>query len=539
VPIAAQRPGRSRNDGPGETLDVVIVGAGFGGIGAAVALQRHGVDDFVVLEREEDLGGTWWANTYPGCQCDVPSHLYSFSFAPNPDWSRTYPTQPELLDYLRQTASRTGVDKKIEFRTPVTAARWVGDAWELQTPKGAYRAKALICANGPLSEPKLPDIDLQAFTGTSFHSAAWDHTADLAGKRIAVVGTGASAIQFVPQIAQAAKHVTIFQRTAPWVLPHRDRPIRDWERALYRRFPLAQRLARGLVYVSREALVPAFAKRPARMRAVARMGRKHIAAAIKDPALQRRLTPDYTPGCKRLLLSNDWYPTLARANVTVTSGVSRVTPTAVIDTEGNSHDVDVIIFATGFHVTDNPFMQLVSANGQSLAEAWQSGGMAAHKGTTVSGFPNMFLLAGPNTGIGHTSLVYMIESQIPYVMQGIDWIRRGYTMDVRRRAQGEFNVGVQRRMGRSVWQTGSCASWYQDSQGRNPTIWPDFTWRFRLQTRHLDTGAYDFRPLQQQALAVHERPMESVLGTPDAAPEDDDPTKSAAVEGDADLRVRL
>jgi cation diffusion facilitator CzcD-associated flavoprotein CzcO len=331
----------------------------------------------------------------------------------------------------------------------------------------------------------------------------------LTGKRVAVVGTGASAIQFVPHISQLADRVTIFQRTPPWVLPHRDRPIRHWENSLYRHFPLAQRAVRAGCYASREALVPAFAKRPRRMKAVAKMARAHVDDQVTDPALRARLVPGYTPGCKRLLLSNDWYPALGRPNVeVVSSGLAEVRADSVVADDGTERQVDVIIFATGFHVTDNPVMSVVRGrDGRSLAEVWAEGGMAAHMGTTVAGFPNLFLLAGPNTGIGHTSLVFMIESQLRYVMDALSWVSAGYALDVRPAAMAEYNDGVQRAMSPSVWNTGGCASWYQDSQGRNPTIWPDYTWRFHRLTRRFDTGSYQFerKPSFEPALtSVHQ-----------------------------------
>jgi cation diffusion facilitator CzcD-associated flavoprotein CzcO len=484
-----------RSDGGHPHHHVTIVGSGFAGLGAAINLLRQGIRDFVVLERAGDVGGTWRDNTYPGCQCDVPSHLYSFSFAPNPEWTRTYSEQAEIAAYLRRTAEHHGVMPYIRFDTPLLDARWLDgeQCWQITTPDGIETADVLVMANGPLSEPKVPDVlGVEGFAGTTFHSADWNHEHDLTGERVAVVGTGASAIQFVPRIHGTAGHITIFQRTPPWVLPHPDRPIRDWERRLYRRAPIIQRAVRSLVYVAREWLMVSFAKRPQLMGAVAAGGRRHLERHVPDPALRAKLTPNYTPGCKRLLLSNDWYSTLSQPDVeVVTAGVRAVREHSVLDTDGVEHEVDTIIFATGFHVTDNPVMELVHGrDGRSIAEVWRHGGMRAYRGTTVAGFPNLFFLAGPNTGIGHTSLVVMIEAQIRYLIDALRSIDTGLVVDVRPEAMERFNMAVQRAMAPTVWNIGGCASWYQDDLGRNPTIWPDFTFRFMKLTRRFDAGDY-------------------------------------------------
>ena len=477
---------------------VAIVGTGFAGLGAAIRLRQRGIDDLVVLERADDVGGTWRDNTYPGCQCDVASHLYSFSFALNPEWTRTYPLQPEIGRYLRETAEQAGVLPHVRFSSPMLDARWDEDArrWTITTPHEVRTADVLVLANGPLSEPKLPDVPgLDRFRGTTFHSAAWNHDHDLTGERVAVVGTGASAIQFVPHVQRNAGEMVLLQRTAPWVLPHPDRPIREWQRRLFRRVPLAQRLVRLWCYWYRELELIGFAKAPFLMKAVARVGRRHIAAQVPDRELRRVLTPTYRPGCKRLLLSNDYYPALASSNVTVVpAGVAEVRERSVVATDGSEHEVDTIIFGTGFHVTDNPVMGLVRGrDGRSLAETWGDDGMRAYKGTTVRGFPNLFLLAGPNTGIAHTSLVVMIEAQIHYLCEALEHMTRhgATTVEVGEAAVDAWNDDVQRRMRPSVWNTGGCASWYQDAQGRNPTLWPDFTWRFCLATRRFDADAYE------------------------------------------------
>jgi cation diffusion facilitator CzcD-associated flavoprotein CzcO len=476
---------------------IAIVGSGFAGIGMAIALRKAGMEDFVVLERAGDVGGTWRDNTYPGCQCDVPSALYSFSFAPNPNWTHTYPLQPELGAYMRDTAQRHGILGHVRFHTPMRNARWDDDVqrWEIDTATGTLTADVLVMANGPLSEPKLPDVPgLERFRGTTFHSAAWNHDHDLSGERVAVVGTGASAIQFLPLIQPRVKELVLFQRTPAWVLPHPGRKVPAWERWLYRRLPGLLRLRRYNAYWAREALILGFAKNPGLMKGVEFIARKHLERQVPDPQLRAKLTPSFTAGCKRLLLSNDWYPALTQPNVTVVaSAVAEVRERSVVAADGTEHEVDTIVFGTGFHVTDNPIMGHVHGrHGRSLAEVWAETGMQAYKGSTVAGFPNLFFLAGPNTGIGHTSLVVMIEAQIRYVLDALRWMETNQRaiVEVSTDALGTYNASVQDRMAPTVWNVGGCASWYQDDHGRNPTLWPDYTWKFCLDTRRFDRHRY-------------------------------------------------
>jgi cation diffusion facilitator CzcD-associated flavoprotein CzcO len=476
---------------------VGIVGTGFAGVGMAVALRKAGMEDFVVFERAGDVGGTWRDNTYPGCQCDVPSALYSFSFAPNPEWTHTYPLQPELGAYVRNTAERHGVLGHVRFHTPMQDARWDDDSqrWEIETPSGVETVDVLIMASGPLSEPKLPDVPgLERFRGTTFHSAAWNHDHDLSGERVAVIGTGASAIQFVPHIQPQAGQVTVFQRTPPWVVPHPGRKILRWERRLYRLLPVLQKLKRYNAYWIREAIVSGFTKNRRVMKGVERLGRSHLKRQVADPELRAKLTPTYAAGCKRLLLSNDWYPALSQPNVSVvTAGISEVREHSVVASDGTEHEVDTIVFGTGFHVTDNPIMGRVHGrDGRSLADVWEESGMRAYKGTTVAGFPNLFFLAGANTGIGHTSLVVMIEAQVRYVLDALRWMDANdqAIVEVSGTALETYNENVQARMAPSVWNVGGCASWYQDAHGNNPTLWPDYTWKFCLATRQFDADRY-------------------------------------------------
>ena len=476
----------------------------------AIRLRQEGVEDFVVLERDSDVGGTWWANTYPGCQCDIPSHLYSFSFAPNPDWTRTYPKQPELRDYLRRTAERFGIYDRVRLNCRVDGADWDDDAgvWRLETTAGPLTADVVVAAPGPLSEPSIPDLPgLEDFAGATFHTARWDHDVELRGKRVAVVGTGASAIQVVPEIQPEVGHLDVFQRTPPWVVPHRDRPITGLERRLYRRIPALQRAVRGMVYASRELLVPGLTRNRRLMELPERLARRHIATQVKDPELRRKVTPTYEIGCKRILPSNRWYPALGQPNVDlVTDAIAAVRPEGLVTASGDLRPADIIIFATGFYVTDIPLAKIVRGRGgRLLADEWD-GSPQAYRGTAMAGYPNMFFLVGPNTGLGHNSIVYMIESQLAYVLDALRTMRRegAATVEVRRDAQVAYNDDLQRRMPPTVWSRGGCSSWYIDANGRNTTIWPDFTFRFRRQLHQFDRAAYELVPASASAGHVPE-----------------------------------
>jgi cation diffusion facilitator CzcD-associated flavoprotein CzcO len=451
----------------------------------------------VIFEKADDVGGTWRANTYPGCQCDVPSHLYSFSFAPNPNWSRTYSNQPEILDYLRDCARRFGVMPHIRFNHAVQGASWdeTQKIWRITTSQGDWTADVCIAAHGGLAEPSMPPIDgIENFEGEVFHSADWDHESELAGKKVAVIGTGASAIQIVPRIQPQVEKLFVFQRTPAWVFPHTDRPIRDWERSLYKRVPAAQRLVRAGIYGARESLVFGLAKNPKLAEPLRRVAASHLRKQVPDRDLRRKLRPRYTPGCKRMLLSNTFYPSLQEPNVElVTDPIDGVKASSMFVSGGREIDVDAIICATGFHVTDNPMAHKVKGKGGvSLADAWEETGLKAYVGTTVPGFPNLFLMTGPNTGIGHTSLVVMIEAQIKYVLDSLRYMQENEvaSLEVRRRVVELFDKEIQEKSKSTVWTMGGCASWYLDKGGRNSTLWPDFTWRYRRRIRRFDPTAY-------------------------------------------------
>jgi len=490
----------SAADAGGEPTHVriAIVGAGFAGLGMAIRLKEAGIEDFVVLERAEDVGGTWQANTYPGCQCDVPSHLYSFSFLPNPSWTRTYSRQPEIWAYLRGCAERYELGPHLRFGHELTGATWdeVQRRWKVQTARGAFSAQLLIDATGPLSHPALPAIrGLRRFEGKIFHSAQWDHSHDLTGERVAVIGTGASSIQFVPRIQPTVGRLHLFQRTPPWILPHSDRPTSRLERQLYRKLPLAQRLVRTLVYWGRESFVIGFAKRPDLARPAERLARMHLRHQVRDPELRRKLEPNFRLGCKRVLISNEFYPALTQPNVElVTERIAAVEGREIVLADGTRREIDTIILGTGFHVTDPPTARLVRGlHGTTLAEAAGTSPQA-YLGTAMPGFPNVFKIIGPNTGLGHSSMVFMIESQLSYVMDAIRTMdERGIdTVEVRPQAVERFNAEIQELLQGSVWASG-CASWYLDAEGRNTTLWPDFTFRFRRRTRRFDPDNYELR----------------------------------------------
>jgi cation diffusion facilitator CzcD-associated flavoprotein CzcO len=483
---------------------VAIIGAGLGGIGAAIRLRQAGVTDFVIAERAAAVGGTWRDNTYPGCACDVPSHLYSYSFAPNPDWSHSFSRQAEIWRYVEDVADRHGLRRHLAFGTEVIRADWeAGPArWRLRTSRGELTADVLICAAGPLSEPSLPDVPgLADFRGEVFHSSRWNHDYSLEGKRVAVVGTGASAIQIVPKIQPEVKRLVLFQRTPAWIVPRRDRRITGFEKRLYRQVPAAQRLARLGIYLSRESLVGGFTKHPAMLKAAQRMALRHLTRSVPDPELRAKLTPDYVMGCKRILISSDFYPALRRPNVqVVASGLAKVDGNILTATDGTSCEVDAIILATGFHAVDAPIAdRLFGTDGISLAEAW-AGDMRALRGTTIAGFPNLCMVVGPNTGLGHNSMIYMIESQLNYIVDYLATLDRtgAAALDTRPVAQQAWCDDIERRMGSTVWTTGGCVSWYLNAAGRNPTLWPGTTIGFRRATRQLDPAEYQLIPQREE-----------------------------------------
>jgi cation diffusion facilitator CzcD-associated flavoprotein CzcO len=487
-------------------VDHLVIGAGFAGLCAAIKLQEAGERDFVVVERGGDVGGTWRDNTYPGAACDVPSQLYSFSFAPNPDWSMSFSPQPEIQAYIQRVARQSRTLDRFVFDTTVDDARWDAERrrWLVTTTDrsghaSTYAARTLISGAGGLSEPKLPEIEgIDSFGGELFHTAAWDHDVDLAGKRVAVIGTGASAIQVIPAIQPLVAHLDVYQRTAPWVMPRHDRRYPAVEKAALRHVPGLQKVYREAIYWGRESYVLPFTKAPGILAPVQRLALGNIRKAIDDPALRAAVTPDFRMGCKRILISNTYYPALA-ADTTevVTDRIARVTPTGIVSVAADGTEterpVDVLVVATGFHTTELPITEHITGReGHTLAEQFDADGMSAYKGTTVPGFPNLFLVVGPNVGLGHSSMVFMIESQVAYVVDAIRTMRtHDYgSVEVTREAERAWSADLQQRMGSTVWSTGGCASWYLDKHGNNTTLWPRATFTFRALTRSFDVAAY-------------------------------------------------
>ncbi len=474
---------------------ILIIGAGFSGIAMAVALRRHGISDVMILERALALGGTWQANRYPGCACDVESALYSLSFAPNPDWSNTFAAQPEIEAYLVRVAEQHGVVPLIHLGEEVTGATWDDTAarWTVTSTSRTWHADAVVMANGPLSDPSVPDLPgLGSFRGPAFHTAQWDASVSLAGKRVAVIGTGASAIQVIPAIQPVVQHLVVAQRTPAWVIPRASWPVPPWRRALYRRLPMLRALVRSGLYLYHELAFTPF-RHPVARRPVEALVAFHLRRQVRDPALRAALTPRYAIGCKRLLVSNDYYPAMTQPNVTLSPhGVTRIEPDAIVTADGTRHEVDAIVLATGFRVTDPVLAPVIRGRGgRSLAEAWQ-GSPKAYMGTTVAGFPNLFTLLGPNTGLGHSSVVMIAEAQIDHVLGVLDLLRvRGArSAEPREDAQQRFVRTVDDGHATAVWMRGGCSSWYLDRTGRNSALWPFGVGRFRRTVRRIRVEEY-------------------------------------------------
>jgi cation diffusion facilitator CzcD-associated flavoprotein CzcO len=477
---------------------VAVVGSGFGGLGTAVRLRQEGMEDFVVFEQADDVGGVWRDNRYPGVACDVQSHLYSFSFAPNPHWTHRFSPGGEIWEYLRRVADEFGIRSHIRFRHRVREAAWDERTarWRIDTTGGRWTAEVLVAAPGAFSAPNVPLIPgLDAFEGPVLHSARWDEAVDLAGKRVAVIGTGASAIQIVPAIQPSARRLVLFQRTPPWIVPRHDRALSGRMARALARAPLLQRAIRAGIYHSRELLGLPF-RHPGLARFPVITARRHLRSQVPDPALRAKLTPDYTIGCKRILLSDDYYPALTQPNVEVVGGAAAVRPRSVVSADGSEHPADAIVLGTGFHVTDFPFAREIRGkDGRSLADAWGAS-PTAHLGTTVAGFPNLFVLQGPNTGLGHTSVVLMIEAQVEHVVNALRHMQahRLAAVEPRPEAQAAFVAAVDRRMARTVWITGGCRSWYLDETGRNSTLWPGSVGAFRRRVEPFRPEEYHQRP---------------------------------------------
>ena len=489
--------------------DVAIIGAGFGGLCAAIRLRESGVQSLVILERSGEVGGTWRDNVYPGCACDVPSHLYSFSFAPNTQWTRPYPQQQEIQDYILRVTEQYALRPLIRFNSDVQVLRWLADqaCWQVELPgQEPLLARHIILATGPLNKPAIPDIPgMGSFAGGSFHSGHWRHGVDLKGKRIAVVGTGASAIQFVPEIAPDAAQVDVFQRTPAWVVPRFDNPYGALRRWAYRWVPGLQHLSRWRVYWFNEWIGMGFMGSKYMQGMLRRLAGLHLRRQVADPTMRQALTPDFNPGCKRLLISNTWFPALQRANVRlVTQAVAGITPNGVVGADGTVYLCDVIIWGTGFKATEfvapmrvygeNPAADVPGTSvtpAPELGDVWRTQPAATRLGITVAGFPNLFLLVGPNTGLGHNSIIFMIECQVDYIVRALANLRQSGQKTLRLRPevqQDDYRLN-QRKMQGTVWTSG-CKSWYQNADGHIDTLWPGYTWEYWLKTRRFQVGDY-------------------------------------------------
>jgi cation diffusion facilitator CzcD-associated flavoprotein CzcO len=478
---------------------VAIIGTGFGGIATAIRLHQAGFDDVVLLDRAHEVGGVWRDNDYPGAAVDVQSNLYSFSFAPNADWHNTYAKQAELHAYLDSVTDRFGLRRKLILDCAVERLDWdvTRQVWRLKTERGPRTATHVVIATGALADPVVPNLPgLDRFTGVSFHSARWDHGYDLSGKRVAVIGTGPSAVQFVPAIQPDVAHLTVFQRTPAWVIARHDRENSAFRRRLYRAAPVLQRLERLNIYLRREWLVLGF-RNPVLMKLPERQARRHLERQVRDPELRAKLLPGFRFGCKRVLISDDYLPSLAQPNASlVTDGIREIDEHGVIDNTGTAHPVDAIIFGTGFRTTRLPLTNRIHGpGGQTMAEAWD-GNPTAYLGTSVAGFPNCYLIHGPNIGLGHSSVIHMFESQANYIATAVTYARdHGLAaVEPSAAAQEFFTTHVDRLGVGSVWTTGGCKSWYLNDNGRNTNIWPGTTLDFRRRTLRFDPTHHVLHP---------------------------------------------
>jgi cation diffusion facilitator CzcD-associated flavoprotein CzcO/acetyl esterase/lipase len=499
----AKRSGASANGRPMRSPSIAIIGAGFGGIGLAITLKKRGIDSLTILEKGDRVGGVWRDNTYPGATCDVPSRLYSFSFEPNPDWSRRYSPQPEILSYLERSATKYDLEPNLRLGTEVSRAEFDESTgrWRIETTSGeTIQADVLVSACGQLNRPAFTRIEgAERFEGAIFHTARWDHDVDLEGKHVAVIGTGASTIQVVPAIAGHVGQLDVYQRSAPYVIPKKDRPYRPWEKRLVRMFPPARMLPRFTQWLFFEVFISAFNQFRSIGKLGIRMFERNLEDQVSDPELRRVLTPDHVLGCKRVLISPDYYSTLDRPDVELVSqGVRELTEGGVVAEDGTERPADVIVLSTGFESTRflAP-MEIRGKGGVELNETWREGANA-YLGMTVAGFPNLFVMYGPNTNLGSGSIIFQLESQMAYIADALEMLRRrGGWLSVRPEVQRAFDSEMQSRLSTSVWQTG-CNNWYVDEHGRNTNNWPGFTLEYRRRTRRLDPADYE---LQSSTLA--------------------------------------
>jgi len=489
-------------------FETAIIGAGFGGIIAALRLLESGRKSFIIFERASEIGGTWRDNTYPGCACDIPSNLYSIQSEPNPDWSRRYSPQPEILAYLKNVVLKHQLNPYIRFDSDIVKFEYISEYgfWELTDQLGRRTtARLVITALGPFQSPKIPELPgLGNFVGSVLHSARWDHRVDLKGKRVAVVGTGASAIQIVPAVAPEVAQLTVFQRTPAWVSDRFDHEIPSLYKGAFHRFPILQRVVRSSWYRFLEFRGGLFFGNKAKYRLFEKLCLKKLKREVADPEVRRRLTPDYAMGCKRMLVSDDYFPAFNRPNVLLeTQSIAQITPTGIATKAGVERAFDVIIFATGFEVVDFDRMKLFGLNGRELYSEWKQTGITAYKGTVVSGFPNFCTLLGPNSGFGHNSVLLAMEAQMNYVLQYLAYLEQqpeNTGLDLKAEAQRSYNEALQRKFKGTVWASG-CKSWYLDEQGNNPVIYPGLMGDFQQETKRFNPA--DFQPVSVFAGIAH------------------------------------
>ncbi|MQW92067.1 NAD(P)-binding protein [Acinetobacter sp. dk771] len=482
---------------------ILIVGSGFGGLGMAIRLKQQDIHDFKIIERAAEVGGTWRDNTYPGVACDVPSHLYSFSFIKNPNWSRVFPQGAEIQRYLIQCCDREDIRPHIDFHTQLEKARWNAEEriWEIQTSKGVYEAEFLITATGHLADEHLPQIPgLEEFQGQVMHSARWNHEVNLENQRVVVVGSGASAIQLVPEIAKTAKSLTVLQRSAPYILPRPDRPYSDSEKQLFRKDPDSMSDLRHTLFWGNEYNFAQRRNLKSQIERVKKNCLQFLKRQISDPELQRKLTPNYEPGCKRLLLSNDYYPTFLKPHVMLEdSALAQVTKDGVMSQAGHEFSADIIVFATGFEAARPPYAaKVVGKHGLSLEQQWSSG-MQGYQSTTVHNFPNLFILNGPNTGSGHNSALYFLETQFDLILDALQFFEQEQIriFEADQEAENSYMQELQQLSQGSVWLSESCKSWYLDPVSRKLTlVWPDYAHSFRDKNQHFIRSGYHYEYIE-------------------------------------------
>lgn len=492
-----------------QKVKIVIIGAGFGGLACAIRLLQNNIRDFIILEKADDVGGTWRENQYPGAACDVQSHMYSLSFAPKTDWTKRYAEAPEIFNYIQDLIKNFDLEPYIKFNREVSTTIYSEEScrWAIQLADGQkIKAQFIIFASGPLHIAQIPQIKgIEKFKGEIFHSAAWNHDYDLNGKNVASIGTGGSAIQYIPEIAPLTKQLYIFQRTAAWVIPRDERQYNKLDKKLFEKYDWFRKFHRARLYWSNESRVVPIVK-PQMMKLGQKLAEAYINYQVKDKKMARKLTPDYTMGCKRILVSNKYFPTFNRANVElINDAIQEITEDSIITKDGIKRPIDCLIYGTGF-ITD-PRIYLKSftcygENGLELKEAWQDGA-ESYYGISTKGFPNLFQLLGPNTLLGHNSVIFMIESQVNYILQLIQMTERLKTdaIVVKDKVQDAFNDKIQHQFSGTVWQSG-CVSWYQQDDGKNFSLWPSYTWKYWVNTRKVNVADYRFLHKQSRPLKL-------------------------------------